>query len=105
MVGLIVVTVGPASADLIVAWGNDGLGEVSNAPKGPGFTAIAAGGNDALALTSNGSIVAWGDDYYSEVSNAPTGTGFTAIAAGTFTGYALTSNGSIVTWGDDYSRP
>ena len=80
----------PVNADTVVAWGYNGDGEVSNAPTGTGFTAIAAGEAGGYALKANGSIVAWGDNYYGEVSNTPTGTGFTAIAAGDGDGYALT---------------
>ena len=78
------------NAGTIVAWGYNGEGQVSNAPTGTGFTAIAGGGWSGYALTENGSIVAWGNDSAGQVSNAPTGTGFTAIAGGGYSVYALT---------------
>jgi hypothetical protein len=86
-------------ASTVVAWGDNRWGQVSNAPTGTGFTAIAAGDATVYALRANGSIVAWGENWDGEVSNAPTGTGFTAIAGGMFNGYALRANGSIVAWG------
>jgi hypothetical protein len=73
----------------IAAWGFNGANEVSNAPSGMGFTAIAAGSDSGYALRANGSIAAWGYDGFNQVSNAPSGTGFTAIAGGGYTGYAL----------------
>ncbi len=48
-IGLLVVVLGavglaaPARADGITAWGYDSYGEVSNAPTGTGYTAIAGG--------------------------------------------------------------
>ena len=77
-------------ASTVVAWGDNRWGQVSNAPTGTGFTAIAGGDYTVYALRANGSIVAWGGSEFGNVSNAPTGTGFTAIAGGgATTGYAL----------------
>ena len=92
---------GAAQAGSIVSWGYDGYGVVSGAPTGTGYTAIAGGIGNGLALASDGSIVSWGDDVYGMVSGAPTGTGYTSIAGGYFNGVALASDGSIVAWGDD----
>jgi hypothetical protein len=44
--------------------------------------AIAASGNNTVALKSNGTVVVWGDNYYGQ-TNVPAGlSGVTAIAAG-----------------------
>ena len=77
-----------ANASKVVAWGANDYGQVSNAPTGTGFTAIAGGGQEGYALTSNGSIVEWGSGIGLD-PNPPRGTGFTAIAGGDADGYAL----------------
>jgi hypothetical protein len=80
--GLLVLAAGTlgAQAGSIAAWGNNSEGEVSGAPTGTGFTAIAGGGYNGYALRADGSIAAWSYDGEGEVSGVPTGTGFTAIA-------------------------
>lgn len=90
----------------ILAWGSDeGVGLVSDAPLGTGYTAIATGGTVgvALALDANGRITAWGHDGWGQVSGAPPNAGFTAIATGQSHSYALDTAGWIVGWGDDIS--
>ena len=85
----------------IVAWGDDGSGQVSDTPAGDDFVAIAAGGFHGLALRADGSIVAWGDDGYGQVSDTPAGDDFVAVAGGAYWSLALRADGSIVAWGDD----
>ena len=64
--------------------------------------AIAAGGNNVLALLSNGTVVAWGERH--DVPVAVSGLSeVSAIAAGEFYGLALLKNGTVVAWGDDES--
>jgi hypothetical protein len=52
-IGLIclLMYVQPVNAGMVVAWGDNYDGEVSNAPTGTGFTAIAAGWDTGYALT------------------------------------------------------
>jgi alpha-tubulin suppressor-like RCC1 family protein len=110
----------------VEAWGFNGHGqlgdesavgtrtpvEVDDLP-GPA-TAIAAGGNQSLALLANGTVEAWGDDEMgqlgdgrsvdSEVPVPVTGlSGVTAIAAGEEHSMALLSNGTVETWGSNES--
>ena len=100
---------GPLSASVddrtapgrIVGWGDDLMDQVSGAPTGSEFTAIAAGDMHSLALRADGSIVDWGSNDFGQVTDTPTGTGFTAIAAGHSHNLALRSDGSIVAWGND----
>ncbi|WQB72144.1 putative Ig domain-containing protein (plasmid) [Prescottella equi] len=73
----------------VTAWGWDNNGQVSGAPTGGGYTAIAAGDLHSLALTADGHITAWGLDNHGQVSFAPTGGGYTAIAAGSQHSLAL----------------
>jgi hypothetical protein len=47
---LALIGLAPANADMIAAWGYDGQGQVSNAPTGAGFTAIAGGDFNGYAL-------------------------------------------------------
>ena len=84
----------------IVVWGDNTHGQISNAPTGSGFDAVASGHEHALAL-KDGSIVAWGRDDLGQVSDTPTDNDFVAIAAGNFHNVALKADGSIVSWGYD----
>ena len=88
-----------------------------NPPADNHVTAIAAGSDYGLALTSHGSVLAWGendqvgDGIVSEreagavqippiTVDLPTGTHATAISAGDSGGLVLTSHGTVWTWGD-----
>jgi hypothetical protein len=90
-----------ATPGSVVAWGWDGVGQVSGAPTGTGFTAVGAGLYHSVALRTDGSLVSWGGDHDGQVSGTPTGTGFTAVAAGTLHNLALRADGSLVSWGDN----
>ena len=72
---LVVMCVRQGNAGTVAAWGYDGEGEVSNAPTGTGFTAIAGGVSDGYALRADGSIAAWGNDLYGAVSGGADGDG------------------------------
>ncbi|MHC4489196.1 MAG: RCC1 domain-containing protein, partial [Planctomycetota bacterium] len=95
--------------DILVAWGNDDYGQVSDKPEGSDFISVAAGLYHGLALKSDGSIVGWGlnDDGQ---ATPPPGNDFIAISAGLYHSIALKSDGSIVGWGindgsgDDYGQ-
>jgi uncharacterized repeat protein (TIGR01451 family) len=84
---------------------------------GSGVIAVAAGGNHALALKSDGSVWSWGRNGNGELGlggaqgipatvNVPTqvvglgpGSGVIAIAAGGVHSMALKSDGTVLTWG------
>ncbi len=109
----------------VYAWGANVFGQLGDgadtdaavpvplaAPPGAVFTAIAAGGDHSLALSSTGQVYAWGFNGSgqlgdgSEVSSdvpvsvpAPPGTSFTAVAAGTGHSLALSSTGQVYAWG------
>jgi alpha-tubulin suppressor-like RCC1 family protein len=81
-------------------------------------SAIAAGGDHAMALLSNGTVATWGGNSYGEMGNGTTlkgteGTGsavpvivpnlsgVVAIAAGGGDDVALLSNGTLMAWGEN----
>jgi alpha-tubulin suppressor-like RCC1 family protein len=82
-------------------------------PAGTKVTAIAAGCDHSLAVTSTGQVLAWGDNAYGQLGDVSTtrsevpvtvklpGTQVTAVAAGNDHSLALTSTGQILAWGDD----
>ena len=113
------------------AWGKNDAGQVgigsqtltgcscvptpTRVPTISGVTAVAASGENVMALTSDGTVWAWGDNAEGEVGNGtcssatfdnvfspfhlPSPTGITAIAATTGDSYALASDGTIWDWG------
>ena len=109
----------------VMAWGNDEKGELGNGSTKPSSTvpvavkglssvsALAAGGEFALALLGSGSADAWGSDQYGQLANAgveeesnvpvPVSgvSGASAIAAGATHALALLSNGTVMAWGED----
>jgi alpha-tubulin suppressor-like RCC1 family protein len=81
-------------------------------PAGTAVTAIAAGADHALALTSSGGILAWGDNGSGQLGvgnttqqdspvpvSTPAGVTFSAVAAGHFFSLALTTGGAVYAWG------
>lgn len=67
------------------------------------MTAISAGTDHFMALSSTGAAFAWGDDTQGE-STLPAGLGtVTAIAAGPDFSVALKADGSVAAWGDNSS--
>lgn len=87
---------------------------VSSLPAGTTVTAVAAGFNHSLALTSTGQVLAWGANANGELGNGtttdsntpvlvnlPAGTTVVAIAAGWYHSLALTATGQVLAWGDN----
>ncbi len=109
----------------VYAWGSNLLGQLGDgsttdsevpapidAPDGVTFTAIAAGGDHSLALSSTGAVYAWGANSAGQLgdgtttssdvpvrSTAPDGVILSAIAAGTGYSMALTAEGQVYAWG------
>ncbi|MEI6607395.1 MAG: hypothetical protein WCP35_18950, partial [Verrucomicrobiota bacterium] len=77
----------------VAAWGDNSNGQTNIPGSLTGVTAIAAGGDHAMALKSNGTVQAWGkiwngSGYVNEI--VPVGlTGVTAIAAGAYHAVAI----------------
>jgi len=110
----------------VFAWGANGSGQLgtgNNAgsrvpvpveiPSGTVITAVAAGGEHSLALTSTGRVLAWGSNSAGQLGNPgvgessnlpvpvllPPGATVTGIAAGGDHSLAVTSTGQVLAWG------
>jgi hypothetical protein len=117
----------------VYAWGENELGQLGDGKLGKkfnsttpvkvaglsGVVAIAAGGEDSLALLENGTVFAWGSNKAGELGTGATGlldssepiqvvglSGVSAIAAGPTHGatdfdhnYALLTSGKVLAWG------
>ena len=78
-----------------------------------GVKAIAAGGDDSLALLNDDTVMAWGEDTYGELGDgsitrshevpvAVSGlSGVAAISAGSEHSMALLSSGKVMAWGEN----
>ncbi|WP_080635110.1 RCC1 domain-containing protein [Salinispora pacifica] len=115
------------ASDTVLAWGDNKDGELGDGtttdsstpvavdlPADTTVTAIAAGNDHSLAVTSSGTALAWGDNRFGQLGDEsttdsitpvkvslPVGTTVTAIAAGDDHSYALTSSGTALAWGDN----
>lgn len=120
----------PFPGAAIAGWGNSSLGQLGTGmaskglvlspvltalPPGTRITQVAPGCDQALALTSTGSVLAWGDNSQGELGNGSTG-GFSAtpapvrfpagvrirqISAGCDFSLAVTTDGQVWGWGDN----
>ncbi|WP_050565879.1 RCC1 domain-containing protein [Salinispora arenicola] len=115
------------ASDTVLAWGDNKDGELGDGtttdsstpvavdlPADTTVTAIAAGNDHSLAVTSSGTALAWGDNRFGQLGDEsttdsitpvevslPAGTTVTAIAAGDDHSYAVTSSGTALAWGDN----
>ena len=113
------------STGSVLAWGKNYNGNLGNAsttdsdvpvdvslPAGTKVTAVAAGGEHNLAVTSTGAVLAWGYNAAGQLGDGstgasdvpvnvslPAGTKVTAVAAGASHSVALTSTGAVLAWG------
>jgi alpha-tubulin suppressor-like RCC1 family protein len=111
----------------VLAWGYNHFGQLGNGtrtdrhtpvpvklPKGTRVTAVRAGCNHSLALTSTGSVLAWGDNFGGALGDGTTtnrskpvkvkfarGIKIKAISAGGEFSLALTTAGKVLAWGDN----
>lgn len=88
-----------ATAGELRAWGADYDGQVTQAPTGGDYVAIAVGDAHGLALRPDGAVVAWGQNYDGQCE-VPSGT-YRAIGAGADFSLAIRGDGSIAAWGND----
>jgi alpha-tubulin suppressor-like RCC1 family protein len=113
------------STGQVLAWGFNGDGELGNGtlissstpvavslPSGTTVTAIGAGSNHSLAVTSTGQVLAWGFNNAGQLGTGttlpsttpvlvslPNGTSASAVAGGYSHSLALTSTGQVLAWG------
>jgi alpha-tubulin suppressor-like RCC1 family protein len=113
------------STGAVLAWGYNKDGQLGNGrttssnvpvkvklPRGTKVTAIAAGYNHSLALTSTGAVLAWGFNYDGELGDGRTvsrdvpvkvklrkGQRATRLAGGDLQSLAVTSTGAVLAWG------
>jgi LPXTG-motif cell wall-anchored protein len=117
-----------ASTGEVWAWGDNDFGQLGdgttthrnvpvrvNLPAGATVTAISAGDDHSLALTSTGEVLAWGYNGAGQLGDGtttnrsapveallPAGTTVTGLASGSgFQSYALTSTDTVLAWGDN----
>ncbi|WP_212960938.1 RCC1 domain-containing protein, partial [Salinispora arenicola] len=77
-------------------------------------TAVAAGGNHSVALTSAGTVLAWGRNFFGQLGDGtvvdrstpimvslPAGVTASAVAAGRIHSLALTTAGGVLAWGNN----
>lgn len=113
------------STGAVYAFGRNGRGQLGNntmtnsyvpvqsaIPAGVAVTAVAAGWDQSLALTSTGAVYAWGYNTSGQLGNGtfkqqnapvlvhlPPGTVATSVAAGQYFSLAATSTGDLYAWG------
>ncbi len=113
------------STGQVYAWGADLFGQLGHGgttpadtptlvtlPAGVAVTAIAAGGDHSLAVTTTGQVYAWGANGNGQVGDGstvnsstpslvalPGGVAITGVAAGTAHSLAVANDGSVYAWG------
>jgi alpha-tubulin suppressor-like RCC1 family protein len=113
------------STGKLLAWGANFYGQLGDGtrknssvpvevklPRGTTVTAIAAGGDHSLAVTSSGKVLAWGQNQYGQLGDAstaqsttpvqvrlPKGTKVVSVAASYNASMALTAAGHVLAWG------
>ncbi|MFG2111448.1 Ig-like domain repeat protein [Streptomyces sp. NPDC048718] len=120
-------TLGLTSDGRVLAWGNNDYGQLGDGtttrrplpievdlPAGVRITAISAGTNFGLALTSDGRVLGWGDNPYGQLGDGtttsrltpvyadiPAGTEITALTTGANHTLATTADGRFLSWGSN----
>jgi alpha-tubulin suppressor-like RCC1 family protein len=111
----------------VLAWGDNNAGKLGNGgnarvgttpapvllPAGTRVTAVTAGTDDSLAVTSTGQVLGWGSEGFGSLGNGvtagstavpvrtllPAGTRVRSIFAGRSHTLAVTTTGSVLAWG------
>ncbi len=122
-------TVAVTSTGQVYAWGANADGELGNGttapsslpvlvslPAGTVVTAVAAGDQDSVAVTSTGQVYAWGNNHYGELGDGstinrdkpvrvhlPKGIKAVSVTAAYNYSMALTAGGRVYSWGYDGS--
>jgi alpha-tubulin suppressor-like RCC1 family protein len=91
---------GATPVTMVVAWGDDSLGQCDVPPGLSNAVAVAGGIGFSLALRGDGSVLAWGDNSNGQTTVPPGLTNAVAIAAGPYHGLALKADGTLASWGN-----
>ncbi|GIM86465.1 RCC1 domain-containing protein [Salinispora arenicola] len=121
-------SVGLTSAGTVLAWGRNFFGQLGDGttadssvpvavslPSGITVTAITAGDDHSLGLTSAGTVLAWGRNFFGQLGDGTTADSSTPVAVSLPSGatvtaialsdsdhsVALTSTGAVLAWGDN----
>jgi alpha-tubulin suppressor-like RCC1 family protein len=118
-------TLAVTSTGGVLAWGKNYNSDLGNGnmtdsdvpvkpslPAGTKVTAVAAGTDSSLVVTSTGAVFGWGYNNDGQLGNGstgnnvppgnvslPAGTKVTAVAAGSWHSLGLTSTGTVLAWG------
>ena len=97
--GFALAATASAEAQVVRAWGGNGLGQ-SEVPTDLGdVVALACGGGHAIALRADGTLRCWGFNYWGQC-NVPSDLGaVTAIVGGDVHTIALRADGTVRCWG------
>jgi alpha-tubulin suppressor-like RCC1 family protein len=114
----------------VLTWGSGGSGALGNGrranhdlpvlvrlPRGVRVTAVSAGDDFAVALTTSGRVLTWGDNFNGRLGTGskaagsttpvyaklPAGVKVKTIAAGIGRVLAITSAGAMLAWGDNFA--
>ena len=99
---VVLALAGAVNAGEIIAWGNDGFGEISNVPAGNDFVQVSMGDTDAVALRADGTVVGWGRNHFNQNGSLPTTGGWAEVHAGGGANHILLhSDGHIESFGDN----
>lgn len=89
----------------MVAWGDNGAGQIDVPLNQTNVVAISAGWDFNLALGPDGTVTAWGDNSCG-ITNVPVGlSGVIEVAAGGWFDAALKNDGSVINWGCNNGAP
>ncbi len=91
---------GPPPPSMVMAWGDDSLGQCDVPPGLTNAVAVAGGIGFSLALRGDGTVLAWGDNSRNQTNLPPGLTNITAIAAGPYHAIALRADGTLAAWGN-----
>jgi alpha-tubulin suppressor-like RCC1 family protein len=83
----------------VVAWGDNGYGEVDVPSSLTNAYQAVAGSGHSLALNCDGTVAAWGGNGYSPPAGL---SGVRELSERDSVGCALLSNGTVVAWGANY---
>src|SRR5262245_57546353 len=86
-----------ASAQTVIAWGNNSSGQTNVPAAATNVIAVAGGQSHSMALRRDGSVIFWGAPLIT--NGPPAATNVIAIGAGAAHSVALRADGVVLAWG------